>query len=156
MGGQGRMRPTPKHCSSAGTSQGVGIPIGDPLHIAADTLWLSGRNAVAFTEGLGDFGFEKCASRKKEKSDCSGKKKKRKKEGNKSPRRFPVVLFSATAGTKVAAGWQPACDCLLCSQGHGPRARSFEEFPVWGMGGGRQPQKKDLGHGHLLTKKKLL
>lgn len=57
------------HCP--GTSERAGIPIGDPFHIAADTLWLSGRNAVTFSERLGKFGFEKMCFQEKEKSDCS-------------------------------------------------------------------------------------
>lgn len=126
MGGQGNICSTPKHCSRAGVSQGVGIPIGKPLHKAADTLWLSRRTAGTFTKGLGKFEFETNVLPGKRKKRLFSEEKKERK--NKSPRCFPAVLFSATAGTKVAAGclWMS----LFCSQGHGPRARSFEGLPV--------------------------
>lgn len=39
-------------------SQGVRIPIGNPLHKAADTLWLSRRNAGTSTKALGKFEFK--------------------------------------------------------------------------------------------------
>lgn len=70
MGGQGRMRPFPKLCSSSGTSQGIGIPLGThsielltPCGCREETQRLS-------REDWANLSMKKCFQ-EKEKSDCS-------------------------------------------------------------------------------------
>lgn len=146
LGRWGRMGPAAKCRSSAGTSPGVGIPIVEPLHIAADTLWLPGRNAVTFAEESGKFGFEKCASRKKKKAAILGKgeRKKNKAKETNPPAASQLCFSVLPQGQRwQLAGWQPACGCH-CSppKAMGRGQEALKSSPVRETGGGRQLQTK--------------
>lgn len=97
---------------------------------------------MAFTEGLGDFGFEKCASRKKEKSDCSGKKKKEKKKETNPPDASQLCFLVLPQGQR----WKLAGSLLVtvCSapkaMGQGQEALKSSQFGGW-VGEGNRRKK---------------
>lgn len=130
MGGQGSICSTPKHCSRAGVSQGVGIPIGNPLHKAADTLWLSRRNAGTFTKGLGKFEFKTNVLPGKRKKRLFSEEKKKKGKIN-PPDASQLCFLVLLQGQR----WQlAACGCLCSAPkatGQGQEALKGSQFRGW-------------------------